>query len=347
MNRIAKEDLSHILIHTKELWNKHFKNGSTIFITGGTGFFGKWLLDSFLHINEELNLEGTAIVLSRNPNQFLSNFPQFKSPSIQFTKGDISNFTYPNEQIDFIIHAATESSVWLNLAKPLLMYDTIVDGTKNVLNLAKEKKVKALLYVSSGAIYGKQPSEISHLTEDYYGCPDIYSPDAAYGEGKRVAEMLCNIYFKKHQVPSKIARCFAFAGPYLPLDGPFAFGNFTKNVIDGKNIHINSDGTPIRSYMYPSDLSIWLWTILFIAQPCRAYNVGSEDEISIEDLANKFKSFLGKGNNIHVSLPKTGKKPLRYVPSVKRAIEELSLNQKISLEEAIYKTILFYKSESI
>ncbi len=328
------------------MWKEYFPKGSTIFITGGTGFFGKWLLETFIYINEKMKLDGKIIVLSRNPDRFLKEYPQFKNTSVRFLKGDIRTFIFPKEKIDFIIHAANESSVKLNVEEPILMYDTIVEGTKKILEFSRKKNVKAILHTSSGAVYGKQPSELSHIKEEFAGCPDIYSKNAAYGEGKRVAEMLCNFYLNQYNVQSKIARCFAFTGPYLPLDGHFAIGNFIKNCLETNTIKIQGDGTTYRSYMYTSDLCIWLWTILFKATACRPYNVGSEEAINIESVAKIISSFTNKKMKIKIAQKKKNISAERYVSSNQRAVKELGLQQFVSQKEALQKTFNYYKNES-
>ena len=346
MKTIPTTDLEHVLNHTNDLWKEYFPKGSTIFITGGTGFFGKWILESFIFINEKLHLNGKLIVLSRDPENFLLQCPQFNHSSIIFLKGDIRTFIFPEAKIDFIVHAATAPGVSFNIEQPLLMFDTIVDGTKNILELAKQKKVKAILHTSSGAVYGKQPSELTHVSEEYIGSPDIYESGAAYGEGKRVAEMLCNLYFRNYNVPSKVARCFAFAGPYLPLDGHFAVGNFIKNILDGAAIKVNSDGTAIRSYMYAADLTVWLFTVLFKGNVCHPYNVGSEEDLSIEDVAKIIASFSNKPVDIQIAEKKINSKPLRYVPSTSRAKQELNLQSYFNTKQTLQKTFNYYLNES-
>lgn len=342
MKQIETEDLEHVLIHTRQLWTDYFIKGSTIFITGGTGFFGKWLLETFLYINDKLQLNGKLFVLSRNPEKFKQEYPQFNTPVIHFIKGDVRSFSFPKEKIDYIIHAATEASISLNLEHPFEMYDTIVDGTKNVLELARQKNVKAILHTSSGAVYGKQPSELTHISESYTGCPDIYDTNAAYGEGKRVAEMLSSLYFKNYNVPSKIARCFAFVGPYLPIDTHFAIGNFIKNIIDQEDIFIKGDGTPYRSYMYASDLCIWLWTILFKAPPCRPYNVGSDDSYNLKQVAEIVASTSRNTTVRILGTPNLSEPIERYIPNTQLAKRELDLTVTIPLIEAIKKTQKFH-----
>lgn len=334
-------DLEHILFHTKDLW-EHLR-GKTILITGGTGFFGKWLLESFCYANETLALNATAIVLSRNPHAFLTQCSWLQQSCLSFIQGDVTSFAFPEGTIDYIIHAATEASATLIAAQPLYMYDTIVAGTRHILELAKEKKVKSVLHTSSGAVYGVQPSEISHISEDYRGAPDTARADAAYGEGKRVAEMLAAVYHRQYGVPSRIARCFAFVGPYLPLDAHFAIGNFINNVIHQEDIELKGDGTPYRSYLYASDLAIWLWKILFEGAVMEPYNVGSDEDYSLEEIARRVAAH-GQNTQVKIALPKSGNLPLRYVPSIRKAKELLHLEVTVPLELALDKTLNYYKN---
>ncbi|MEO8760071.1 MAG: NAD-dependent epimerase/dehydratase family protein [Bacteroidia bacterium] len=338
-----EEDKIHILAHTKNVWVE--LKEKTIFITGGTGFFGKWLLESFIYANTILKLNSKLFVLSRDPDTFLNNHPHFKNESLIFIKGDVRDFEFPTQPINYIIHAATEANLTLNAEQPLQMFNTIVEGTKHILELAKAKKVKSILHTSSGAIYGKQPYNVTHVAEDFTGSPDIYDKNAAYGEGKRVAEMLCNFYHNSCGVNSKIARCFAFVGPYQPLDSHYAVGNFIKDIITGNKIKINGDGTPYRSYLYAADLTIWLWTILIFGKPCSPYNVGSDEELTIEELAKLLVSISGKKIEIEIAQQKNNTPPLRYVPSIKKAEIDLGLKVFTNLTESLKKTIQYNLNE--
>jgi dTDP-glucose 4,6-dehydratase len=197
--------------------------------------------------------------------------------------------------------------------------------------------------VSSGAVYGRQPANVSHVHEDYSGAPDPLAPDSAYGEGKRVAEMLCAMAQGRIGLEVSIARCFAFVGPHLPLDRHFAIGNFLRNALDGQSISISGDGRPYRSYMYAADLAVWLWTILVRGASGRAYNVGSEHVISIRELALKVAASTG----VSVNLPETRgheatNPPNRYVPSTRRATFELGLTTETNLEAAIARTLAWH-----
>lgn len=333
------QDLNHILDHTKGLWAG--LAGKKLFMTGGTGFFGKWLMESFSWANDQLNLNAEMHVLSRDPDLFKTRYPHLsRISSIIFHKGDVLNFDFPEEKFDFIIHAATKASAQLNAEDPLLMIDTIVRGTRRTLDFARHCNAKRFLLTSSGAVYGKQPSQLSHLPEDYHGSPDPLQSASAYGEAKRIAELFCCIYQKQYGLEAVIARCFAFVGPYLPIDTHFAVGNFIRDGLKGQPVHVSGDGTPSRSYLYAADLAIWLWTILFRGQSGEAYNVGSEYSITISDLAKMISTAFSHGPEVVIAKPKVvGKAAERYVPSTKHARESLKLDTWIDLKEALDRTI--------
>lgn len=346
-NPLLEDDLKSIWETLADI--KDEIKGKTFFITGGTGFFGKWFLETFAYANHKLDLNCKVIVLSRNPEKYLNEFVYIKNNSIfKFIKGDVRDFVFPRESIDYIIHAATEASAKLNNEDPLLMMDTIIEGTKRTLELAKEKKVKSFLFISSGAVYGKQPPEITHVPEDYLGAPNCQDPNSAYGEGKRVGELLCAIYFKQFGVPVKIARCFAFVGPYLPLDTHFAIGNFINDGIKGVSIIIKGDGTPYRSYLYAADLVIWLLTILLKGNNNLPYNVGSDYSIPIKTVANIVAKEFDPPRVVEI-LHKdivTNTSVSRYVPSIKIAANELDLKSNIKIEDAVKRTINFYLKQT-
>ena len=320
---------------------------SSIFITGGTGFFGKWLLNSIKLMNSEFNANISAIVLSRNPDSFLETFPHLKNDqAFEFHRGDLSRFDHPSGQIDYVIHAASIVHSPASIKEPLETLKNIVDGTRNILELARKKDVKSMLLTSSGAVYGKQPVELERINESYMGGPDYTDPSQAYHEGKRLAELLAASYNREYGLNTKIARCFAFIGPHLPLDGHFAAGNFIRDVMQGRDIKINGDGTPVRSYMYPTDLVVWLWTILLNGKYARPYNVGSPHSVNLLEFATliqkEYNSQREKESATKVivtRIPRGETATSRYVPDINRAQLELNLNIKISLEESIRRAI--------
>lgn len=342
-----KKDLEQVLSSTKDIWSN--KTNKTIFLTGGTGFFGVWFQMSFLFINRKLNLNSRLIVLTRNEKKFLKKHPWLAEYNeISFKEGDIVNFDFFDEKVDYIIHAATEASVDLNINHPLTMFNTVVNGTNRILEFARLNKVDGFLLTSSGAVYGVQPVSCVNISEDYIGAPLTTRTDSMYGEGKRMAEVLCSVYHNHFSLPIKIARCYAFMGPFLPLDSHFAAGNFIRNILGKEDIIISGDGSPIRSYMYPTDLMIWLWTILFKGDVNQPYNVGSDKSISILELACLIAKLRGskKTNIIVKEQPKNIPSNI-YVPNVTKAKTELKLEELVSLRESITKTYDFYLAQTL
>jgi dTDP-glucose 4,6-dehydratase len=333
MNPLAA-DLDHILVHTAGLWEE--LRGQRIFITGGTGFFGGWLLESFARANDQLGLNAAATVLTRQPKSFAARMPHLAGRSdVSFVEGDVRNFSFPTGTFAFVIHAGTTSSAPV---EPREMFDTIVDGTRRVLEFAGTRGTRKLLLVSSGAVYGRQPSEVTHVPECHAGAPDPLAPASAYGEGKRAAELLCAMSAGKG-LEIKIARCFAFVGPHLPLDAHFAIGNFIRDGLRGGTIHVRGDGTPYRSYLYTADLAVWLWTILFRGQSGQPYNVGSEEALTIRQVADTVAKTFQPARPVIVDQdPVPGAAPQRYIPSTRRAQEELGLQTRINLKDSIQRT---------
>lgn len=339
------DDLEHVLGRSRPLWEQ--LRGERLFLTGGTGFFGCWLLESLLWANDRLALGAEAVVLTRRPDAFDRKAPHLaRHPAVRLVEGDVRTFSFPRGPFPFVVHAATDASAALNEQDPLAMLDTIVEGTRRVLALAREAGCRKLLLTSSGAVYGRQPPELSHVGEEHAGAPDPCAPRSAYGEGKRVAELLCALHGRAHGFEAKIARCFAFVGPYLPLDIHYAIGNFVRDAVAGAPIVVRGDGTPVRSYLYAADLALWLWTILLEGAPARPYNVGSEEPVSIAELARRVSAVATPPVRVEVlGRAEPGRPAERYVPSVRRARDELGLAAHVGLEDAIARTARWARAQ--
>jgi dTDP-glucose 4,6-dehydratase len=344
-NRLAR-DLDNILARTEPLWQE--LRGQRILITGGTGFFGCWLLESFAWANRRLKLNAHAVAISRHPQTLAQWAPHLATdPAIALHAADVRGGDFPEGEFSHVVHAATEASAALNRQTPLVMFDTIVEGTRRALEFAAANSAEKFLFVSSGAIYGTQPPQLTHVGESFCGGPDPLDPANAYAEGKRSAELLCALAASS-SLEIKIARCFAFVGPYMKLDAHFAIGNFIADAMRGGPILVKGDGSPFRSYLYASDLAVWLWTILFRGQSRRAYNVGSEEALSIATLAREVAGTLAPEIEVNISCTATPGGPVhRYVPCTVRARDELGLRAEVPLREAIRRSYAWFSDNAL
>ena len=339
MPNTVDSDLDLILAQTRGLWEE--LRDRRLFVTGGTGFFGRWLLESIVRANDTLKLNVSAVVLTRDPAAFGQQAPHLAAhPCLRFYRGDVRNFEFPQGEFPYVIHAAADSGSQPSADQQAVLFDTIVGGTRRVLDFAVHAKATKLLLVSSGAVYGPQPPEMTHIPETYCGGPDSLDPLCAYGEGKRAAEMLCGLYAQRYGLEIKVARCFAFVGPHLPLDAHFAIGNFIRDALQGGPIRVTGDGSPRRSYLYAADLTVWLWTILFRGVARTAYNVGSEDSRPISEWASLVaRHFLPSPEVVVAPESATGGRGGSYVPRTLKARGGLGLRESVEPDAAIEKTI--------
>jgi dTDP-glucose 4,6-dehydratase len=338
---LPDRDLGHILEHTKGLWED--LRGGRLFVTGGTGFFGRWMLESFLEANDQLGLGAEAILLTRNPRGFADVAPHVVGHrAVTLQAGDVRTFDYPTVDFTHVLHLATETDLGSSAAAS---FRTAVEGTERVLAFATSRRVRKLLLTSSGAIYGPQPPDLERISEEFIWAPRPEDASAGYAHGKRAAEFLCSVAAAQTELQAKIARCFAFVGPALPLNANFAIGNFIRDALHGDRIEVTGDGTPRRSYLYAADLAIWLWTILFLGESGRPYNVGSEVDLSISDLARLVAEVLRPGLPVHIAEPTAAETlPSRYVPATTRAARELGLQSRVVLDDAVLRTANWYSA---
>lgn len=338
---LPQPDLDLVLEHTRGLWEE--LRGGRLFVTGGTGFFGRWMLESFLRVNDELGLGAEAIVLARDPRRFAVAAPHVAGHgAILLHPGDVRTFELPAREATHVLHMATETAL---SSSATASFETAVAGTQRVLDLCARQGVRGLLLTSSGAVYGTQPPELDRIPEEYAGAPRPEDAAAGYGHGKRAAEFLCSAAAAQTGLEAKIARCFAFVGPMLPLDANFAIGNFIRDALTRDSIEVSGDGTPRRAYLYAADLAIWLWTILFTGEMARPYNVGSDDDVSIAELAGLVARVVRPDIPVRIAAsPTRGTPPARYVPSTVRAARELGLQVRIPLDEAVLRTAQWYSA---
>lgn len=327
---IVEADMAAVNAALAPLWPR--LAGARIFMTGGTGFIGRWMLEALARSG----IDARVTLLSRDPDAFATRAPHLAA-RFDLVAGDVTRFLAPAGNYTHVLHAATDASAALNANDPRRMFDTIVDGTRRALDLAVENQAR-FVFLSSGAVYGAQPWEVSHVAEDWRGGPDPCDPLSAYGEGKRAAEMLCAIYARQFGLDVVNARIFALLGPLLSLDIHFAAGNFIRDAMAGKPIRVVGSGTAVRSYLYAADLTTWLWTLLLAGKPGTVVNMGSEESVSIADLARRTAALLGGPGVEILGQPDPGWNAGRYVPSTARIRAELGVAPTVGLDDAILRT---------
>lgn len=320
--------------------------GASLFMTGGTGLFGRWLLEAVVAANRRFDLGLQVCVLSRNPRAFADRAPHLAAnAAVRLLAGDVQSFALDGARFDFIIHGATTSAAeTYGGESSLRKFDTLVTGTRRVLDLAARSGVRRLLFLSSGVAYGRPPDGMTHIPETFNGAPETCDIHSALGQAKRAAEYLCAEYASHHQFEFTVARCFSFVGPFLPLDLHYAIGNFVRQALHDEAIVVNGDGTPLRSYLYLGDLVTWLVTLLVRTSRHRIYNVGSDQAISIGELAALVRDQLAPHKPVQVlgrPAYSVGNVPRNsYVPNIERARTEFSIEAWTPLPEAIRLTAI-------
>jgi len=320
-----------------------------VLVTGGTGFVGKSILRLLLHDLNHPNL--SMVVLSRHPNRFLSSYPEFVGDSrLSLFRADTQerNSLPWSHTFTHVLHAAADVAT-LSSQSPLKCYNQIVDGTRNILDLAVATGARRFLLTSCGAIYGSQPPDLPSIPENWPASPPLDEPCTAYSQAKRAAEHLCALFGEHHSLETVVARCFAFVGPDLPLNVHFALGNFIRDALTSDAITVRGDGTPLRTFLDQRDLAHWLFTSLEQGESGQAYNVGSDEVISIASLAYLVRDILAPDKPVHVlGQPDLGAARNRYVPDISKARHDLGLEVTIPLAESIKHTgeVLRHRSNS-
>jgi nucleoside-diphosphate-sugar epimerase len=326
---------------------REFRN-ERILLTGGTGFFGKWLTQTLLRLNDRWRLGNRLVLVTRDRARALEGSPWLASrDDVEWIESDVRKLP-PAGSFTSVIHGATTAAFQAEDEAELLQ--TIVDGTLRV--LAASGGASHFLFLSSGAVYGPQPPAIERLDENFPPGKFPGGSRAAYAEGKLEAEKLCLDFFRGNgQANVSVARCFAVIGAYLPFGAQFAAGNFIANALEGKPISLAGDGTPLRSFLYAADLTVWLLALLLRGQG--AYNVGSDAAIPIADVARAVSSVARERSPERPCPVEIAKKPDptmvpdRYVPSIARARAELGLEVWTPFPDAVRRTFEACAREAI
>ncbi|MFN8611344.1 MAG: NAD-dependent epimerase/dehydratase family protein [Vulcanimicrobiota bacterium] len=309
---LLRHQLAELIQASSQLWSG--LAGARLFITGASGFFGCWLLETLLFARSRFGLELEVVALTRDPVAFLERTPHLAG-AITLVQGDVRDFPFPNGPFSHVVHAAAEVGSG----------EGILAGGLRVLRMAERSQAGHCLLVSSGAVYGPSSQFIKE--------EDDLAPLSEYGKAKLELERV----WEERAVS---ARCFAFLGPYLSLDSGLAAADFFHDALAGQPLRVQGNGLTQRSYLYAGELAVWLWTLLLKGKPGRAYNVGSMQAVPVLELAELIASVAG-GLPVQVLGNKAGND---YLPDTTRIQKELGVTQSIALPEAVARTWAWFKS---
>lgn len=349
INRYTRYDTKLIVDSPYINW-QFFKN-STILITGATGFIGIQLVLSIAKASMDFNLDIKLILPVRNQQKAKQLFGQERLfNKIKIIKYDINKKINYKGNIDYIIHTVSNTSSKSFVETPVETINTTILGTKNILEFAKNNRVKSLVCLSSMEVYGIVNSD-TPLKESEYNYLDLLNERNSYPQAKRVAETMCYSYFKEYNVPVKIARLSQIIGANIPYDDNRVFVQLARNVIEKKDIILQTDGSTIRNYCYITDCISAIFTILERGVSGESYNVTNQyTKLSIREMAEKIKEY-GENINIKYDLKADNK----YLPKLKLLLatdklEKINWHPEINVEKMLSKLVdglLFQKNKSL
>jgi dTDP-glucose 4,6-dehydratase len=321
--------------------------GGTLAITGGTGFVGTWLTELVTRLNDRHAFGVQVVLVSRGTDRFLEAHPHLAArEDVRCQKSDARYLTDLPKETSWVVHAAANPDNRFHSSNPVEAMTVIANGTASVLRAVDRcSSLRMLLNVSSGLVYGSQPLDLERVPESHVGAPPLGSVSACYAEAKRYAETLCAAARSQARLPIVTARPFAFVGPHQALDSPWAINNFIRDAISRNPIRVFGDGQTVRSYMYPSDLALWLLRILTAGTSGLAYNVGSPEGTTLENVARLVSNHFEPRPEIRLrTAPNVGQRS-RFVPDTSLA-RALGLTLTVGLEEAIAKTVRWNRARA-
>jgi nucleoside-diphosphate-sugar epimerase len=323
-------------------------DGHRIYLAGATGFFGKNLLALLSHLRSRgASFEVSA--LSRRPAMFLGGHPWWDAPWITWLQGDAADPWPGAGAHSLLVHAATDTAADAH-RDGLEAFNQMVSISRRAMEFAGNRGVRRVLLCGSGAQYGaiaasgatRAAGGAGAAEQDRAAC-DSTAASSAYGEAKRVGELLGALHASRHGFEVVNSRCFAFVGPGLPLDGHFAIGNFLRDALAGTPIRMSSSGAAVRSYLYGADLAVWLLLLLLEAPAGAAINVGSDQPLSIFDLAQRVRGLVNHALEVIPGPVRPADERQYYVPSIACA-RALGLEPWTALDRAILRTAAWHRN---
>lgn len=345
MNKSSKpeSDLDEILERSDDDLQRLLQAG--VLVTGGSGFVGRWIISALIHAAEKMEIAPRVVSINRTTSDWQADYVANRQLTV--VCADITNRITVREQFGYVFHCATPASALLNESSPSAMQRVIEAGAENVINRFASSATR-VVNISSGAVYGVQPPGVPCLDVDWLNDPRYVLPNSAYHRSKVAAEERFNAAKDNSGLDVVHARLFAFLAPFLPLDRHFAAGNFLRDVLSNRPIVITGDARTVRTYMYGTDLAVWLAAVAVRGSSGGAYNIGSPHETTIEELATKTLKISGSTAGVsQLGKPDLRQSAHRYVPCTARTERALGVRLEVPLDEAIERTLCWLRNTSI
>jgi len=319
---------------------------STLAITGGTGFFGSWILELVAQLNETRNFGTHVVAYARDIDKFKKEKPHLAAkPFLQLSKTDIRYECDFPRTTKWVIHAAANRDRRFHASCPLETMSVIAQGTETMLrSLEPCADLQMTANLSSGLVYGQQPLDMPRIPVGFSGVLSINHLQSGYAEAKRYAELLCSSYRAQNRMPVLSIRPFSFVGPYQSMESPWAVTSFLQDAIHRRPIRVLGDGTTVRSYLYPSDAAYWILRMLTRGESGQSFNLGSPEAITLETLAQAVASHFSPRPEVHFSVDPSKSGPAsRLIPDVSQEVEKLGLEVTLPFEAALKRTVEWFK----
>jgi UDP-glucuronate decarboxylase len=314
--------------------------GKTILLTGARGFLGRYLTETFAHLNRKR--------LRRHPCKVIATDNLITAGAlgkgirdydgVTFVKHDVIQPLRVKKPVHFILHAAGIASPYYYRAYPLETLDVAITGTRHMLDIAREQKAR-LLFFSSSEIYGDPDQKSVPTPESYRGSVDCLGARACYDESKRVGETLCRIYHTKFGVDTNMVRPFNVYGPGMQETDYRVLPNFASRIKGKKPLHIYGSGNQTRTFCYINDAIVGFLKVLAHGVPGEPYNIGNpKPEISMLQLAKQIEKVLGHRIEIAtISYPDSypADEPNRRCPDITKASLQLDFRPRVPLREGL------------
>lgn len=320
--------------------------GSNLLVTGGTGFVGTWIAEMVACLNDDFGFKIRLSILARGTESFAARHPGLAARGdVRLMRADVVFLRELPREINWVVHGAGSPDSRFHASSPVETMSTILEGSANIIRaLDPLSEFQRVIFLSSGHIYGHQPSDLPTVSEDFVGACSSISAASAYSEAKRCAEVQFSAARTQKRLPVVVGRPFAFLGPGLELDKPWAANNFLSDAMAGRPIRILGDPETVRSYMYPGDMAYWILRILTAEGSTGAWNIGSPEAVTHMRLASLVAENSSPALRVSVNPGLRSDAPRSIsVPDVSAVEARFGLKRRVALPEAIDRTLRWHR----